>query len=176
MTSPEQLPTSAQTARRQLVRGMFAAPALLTVYSGGALAAGSAKRCLVNQTNTPTMRPVTGQLDNYLRVELIQTNVTTSGVTTIKYWVKGNDLQAWKKGSNTVYLGTDKWQRFHVDTNTVGNVRDSPPNGIVSLPQERKFAALRFDADGHLKGVGISTAANQSAIAGTCWHSVQLTL
>jgi hypothetical protein len=169
MTSPEQLPTSAQTARRQLVRGVFAAPALLTVFSGGALAAGSAKRCLVNQTNTPTMLPVTGHTDNYLRVELRQTGSSPNFI----YWVRGSDIQTWKKPSTTVHLNSTQWQPFNITTNTAGAVQGSEPSNHSA---SSKFAALRFDANGNLKGVGISTAANQSAIAGTCWQSVALTL
>jgi len=169
MTSPEQLPTSAQTARRQLVRGVFAAPALLTVYSGGALAAGSAKRCLVNQTNTPTMVDVTGPGGSYLRVRLRKTGAGTSRM----FWVRGADIQTFKKTRNTVHLTSTQWQPFDITTNLAGPVQESAPGNDSD---SNKYAALRFDAEGNLKGVGISNAANQSAIANTCWQSVAVTL
>jgi len=171
MTSPEQLPTSAQTARRQLVRGMFAAPALLTVYSGGALAAGSAKRCLVNQTNTPTMPGVTAtDGPPWLRVQLRQNG---SG-SNIKYWVKGQDLAPWKKPGNIVYLPLNQWHEFNVSvTNgnrTIGDPKSNVSGAVASNPA--KWAALRFDAAGNVVGVGAGAGLNQSALAGTCWMSV----
>ena len=167
MTSLEQQPNPTHTARRKLVRGVFAAPALLTVYSGSALATGSAKRCLTNQTNSPTMVGVSGSLDNYLRVQLRQT-----GTTTISYWVRGSDLQIYKKPSNSVYIGNSQWQPFNITNNTAGALQGSGPGGDTAAP---KYAALRFDANGNLKGVG-GSGTNQSALSGTCWQSFAPTL
>jgi len=168
MTSPEQLPTSAQTARRRLVRGVFAAPALLTVYSGGALAAGSAKRCLVNQTTTPTMVPVSDRLDSYVRIRLRRTGQGQSS----QFFVSGVDLQAWKRPTTTVYLSTTQRQLFDIGTNTAGAVSEAG-NGADSLSD--KYAALRFNANGNVVGVG-GSGAFTSAVAGTCWQSVVSTL
>lgn len=167
MTSPETKPTTTQAARRKLVRGAFAAPALLTVYSGSALATGSAKRCLVNQTNSPTMLPVSNSLDNFLRVQLQQT-----GSTTISYWVRGSDLQIYKKASNSVYITSAEWQPFNISTNTAGAKQASAP---ASPSASTKYAAIRFDAYGNVVGVGIG-GTGQSALSGTCWHSFAPTL
>lgn len=169
MTSPEKPPTSAQTARRQLVRGVFAAPALLTVYSGGALAAGSAKRCLVNQTNQPTMVPVSTGLDTYVRIRLRRTGPGNARI----FWVSGADLQVWKRPTTTVYLSNSQWQQFDIVNNTAGAISATPPAN--DTPTSGKYAALRFDANGNVVGVG-GSGAFTSAVAGTCWQSVALTL
>jgi len=171
MTSPEQLPTSAQTARRQLVRGVFAAPALLTVYSGSALAAGSAMRCLVNQTNTPVTKLVSDSTDLWLRVQLRQTGSSLP----FSYWVRGADLQIrlGLRNRNTVYLSNSEWQPFNITNNTAGTKTTTAPIGDVES-NPPKWAALRLDANGNVVGVGATGAG--SALSGTCWHSVLPTL
>jgi hypothetical protein len=178
VTSPDLKPVApraaqaapeAQAARRKLVRGAFAAPALLTVYSGNALATSSAKRCLVNQANHPTMVPVSNALDNFLRVQLQQTGASPS----FSYWVRGSDLQIYKKASNSVYLTGSQWQAFNINTNTTGAVQGSAP---TSPSASSKYAAIRFDAHGNVVGVGGGGGAGQTALAGTCWHSFAPTL
>ena len=58
-------------ARRKLLRGTFAAPAVLTVYSGGA-AATSVASCLVNANGSPVISGigVTSADDTLLRYQL----------------------------------------------------------------------------------------------------------
>ncbi len=159
MHSPIETPSQKQAARRRLVRGVFAAPAIMTVCSGSAFAAGSSLRCLQSQCANPSVQPVANALDGWLRVQLWQT-----GTTTPSYFVCGADLQIYKRTSNTVYLGTTQWQPFNIATNVSG-ANCAAPSGAVRCA---KYATVRFDAAGNVVGVGSGTG---SAVAGTCWSS-----
>jgi hypothetical protein len=182
MTSPDKTPTPAQAARRQLVRGVFAAPTLLTVFSGSALATGSAKRCLVNKTGspaqtgipeklgTPSMEPVSNSEDSFVRIQLHQ-----SGTAPVKYWVSGATLNNLKRGSTTVYLSSTHWHEFDIVNNKV--IGSGVSLGTApTLSNPAKWAAVRFDYTGSVQGVGISSSQYQSALANTCWNSVAPTL
>ncbi|KPF54543.1 hypothetical protein D621_09375 [beta proteobacterium AAP51] len=172
MTSPDKAPTPAQAARRQLVRGAFAAPALLTVYSGSALANASAKRCLVNQTNTPRMEPVATAADNFVRIQLHQTGTSTNPT----YWVSGATINNLKRNSTTVFIESTKWQQFDVTNNRlVGSAIDMASTPALSSNPQR-WAAVRFNAAGSVRGVGVASATGESALANTCWNSVGPTL
>ena len=165
MQSPVESPTLKQAARRKLVRGVFAAPAVLTVCSGSAFANSSSMRCLVNQTatgNQVTM-PVIDGTDAWLRIQLYQTGTSPS----FSYWISGNFMQTWKRPTNSVYLTSTQWQAFNIGTTTPGAIQGSMPSGAQTC---NKYAVLRFNAAGNVVGVGTSGTAS-SALAGTCWAS-----
>ena len=171
MQNPVESPSPKQIARRKLVRGVFAAPAIMTVCSGSAFAASSSLRCLSNQvTNNPTTMPVTSGLDSWLRVQLWSTGAGTKSKPYL-YYVSGADLQTWKRPSTTVYLGSSEWQSFNVSNNSAGG-KVGAPSGCVRCPQ---YAAIRFDANGNVVGVGTG-AAGSTALPGTCWTSFAATL
>ncbi len=166
MQSPVESPSSRQAARRKLVRGVFAAPAIMTVCSGSAFAASSSLRCLSNQvTNHPTTMPVTNALDSWLRVQLWSTGDGSDNAP-YRYYVSGADLQTWKRPSTSVYLSSSQWQRFHISTNTAGKLVGAPSG----CDRCQKYAAIRFDANGNVVGVGTGTAGS-TALPGTCWTS-----
>ena len=164
MQSPVDSPTPQQAARRKLVRGAFAAPAIMTVCTGSAFAAASNLQCISNQVNNnPTTVPVAGALDTWLRVRLRQ-----KGSSTISYYVSGADLQIFKMTNNTVYLSSSQWQLFNLGTNTTSGGAIADPSG-TSL--SNSYAAVRFSAAGNVVGVGTG-AAGSSALPGTCWNSI----
>ncbi len=72
----EHLDTS-RSARRRLVRGAFAAPAMLALHSGSAFAMASNLRCVNNQLAQRVLEPANPE--HYVRVELY--SVTTTTVT-----------------------------------------------------------------------------------------------
>ncbi len=169
MNSPDDLPSLQRAARRKLVRGVFAAPAIMTVCSGSALATTSSMRCLSNQvTGNPMTLPVSNALDNYCRVRLWETGTSPS----VAYWIKGADLQVYKRTNNTVYISSTDWQQFNITTNQTGATQGAAP---VSCIQSSKYAVVRFNAAGNVVGVG-ATPTGSSAVAGTCWASFLTTL
>ena len=169
MDSSIQTPVQKQAARRRLVRGVFAAPAIMTVCSGSAFAAGSSLRCLSNQVNSSTTTKTVGvseSLDTWLRVQLQRTGSGTTDMPYI-YYVSGADLGIWKLPSNSVYLVSNQWQLFNPTSNTAGAKVNAPSGPVPG----NKYAALQFDAKGNVVGVGVN-ASGTSAMPGTCWSSV----
>lgn len=155
-----QAPPPRENARRKLVRGVFAAPAIMTVCSGSAFAAASGLRCIANQANSPLTEPVTGATDTWLRVQLY----SQGG----KYYVRGSDIGAFKRSANSVYLSSNQWQAFDISTNTAGAITTNPP-GNPQPSNPPKYVAVRVDASGNIVGVGATGSG--SAVAGTCWNS-----
>ena len=164
MQSPVHSPTPQQAARRKLVRGVFAAPAIMTVCTGSAFAAASNLQCITNQVNNnPTTVPVAAGLDTWLRVRLRQ-----KGSAPVVYYVSGADIQIYKRTTNTVYLSSTQWQLFNLGTNTTSGGAIADPVG-TSL--SNSYAAVRFDAAGNVVGVGTGSTGT-SALPGTCWNSI----
>ena len=58
------------SARRRLIRGAFAAPALLTLHSGSARAASSLGMCLVKANTSPATFAAASADDNTFRYQL----------------------------------------------------------------------------------------------------------
>ncbi len=159
------------SARRRLIRGAFAAPAVLTMYSGGALAQTSAT-CVAKANDSPATGEVidSGQTssDTYLRVQL---DVTATN----EYWLRASSIPVAYRTGATGVPGSGKLQRFGAlssDSATYNKLFGSvAAEGSVSgLSPSTKYAALRFDRYGKLVGVG-STTTDGSAITHSCWTS-----
>jgi hypothetical protein len=181
MPNPEEMPTLQGNARRRLMRGAFAAPAVMTVWSGAALAASSSNlRCLTNQIAKPVFPGVTTAPDSsypsYPRVQLAE--LRPNGANAVStFYVNGATVATLKK-SPSYTLTTGKWQVFYLASNTDVNgpiLTDQPTgNGGSSsyIANSGKYAVLRFDANGDVVGVGAGPTGT-SAVAASCWSSVR---
>jgi len=163
------------SARRKLVRGTFAAPALLALHSGGALAASSNLRC-ISVRNANPVSPVPAvtsspTADTYLRYQLW--SIQNNGNSTIAgYFVRGADLAPLARAGQAPYLPSSQAQLFDVSTNTgSATFTTDPPSmtGNQSVVRSEKFAVLRIDANGRI--VGIGSGGTGSAVSGSCWTS-----
>jgi hypothetical protein len=153
------------SARRRLVRGAFAAPAVLTLCSGSALAAASNERCLANKVTQGQATFLSGPVDGtWLRV---QRYMTSDGKTTT-YYINGNDVVGLTAGKAnlTTYLKAGEYQ----------NISQAPygkcakPAGVKA--DGNNFVAVRVDASGNIQGwAGDGTTAGTSAVPGSCWAS-----
>lgn len=170
MSSPEKHPSARQAARRKLLRGAFAAPAVLTLHSGSALATGSSLRCLQYQANTvPTTKP-TGGMDAFVRVPVYPMTTNPN-----RYFIKGSDVFGkWVTGRHKTTWGiaSTQYQEFNpAATGTTANKLIGSPvsidPGLSSTVTQ--YASLRFDANGNIMGIG--TSGSGSAMPGTCWLS-----
>lgn len=145
-------PDSKVSARRRLIRGAFAAPAALTLYSGS-VAARSLRNCVTNQADTPNLTPVltTDEGTTYLRVQLKKfygKKGTTVLTNRYSRWISGADLVSRQAaGTAAPYLASGKWQLYDRGTtnatsscSTSGNppfnpksvyANDSTPVGYV---------------------------------------------
>lgn len=165
------------SARRRLLRGAFAAPAVMTVATGNALAASSNLRCINNQV---TQAPYTGAVtndtsDGVLRIQLWALVKNSDGVTVSSYWVKGADVVLYKRSANTVFLASNQFQQFVTGSNQLtGSATTTVPSLVnYTFKAVAKYCAVRFDANGNVIGVG-GSGGTGSSVAGTCWNSFGL--
>lgn len=179
----DRVPPDTRSARRRLIRGAFAAPAALTLYSGRAFARASMS-CVAKQVaNPPTPLPTAFPgPDKWVRVQLW----TVGKDKKLSTWVKGADVVALTSRTATTgaavfsvaatrpYLSSDAWQCFTAGENSdyrVDQRLTSPPTSSnTTLLQNGAHVAVRVDADGNIIGVvGIGT--DGSTVANTCWAS-----
>lgn len=169
MTSPEQKQSPQQAARRKLVRGAFAVPAVMTVVSGSAVAAQSSLVCLANHVGSNTsVTPKVGSLDTYTRIQL---HLATDG----KYYVSGSHVSSVFNTSNSVYPALGTWLEINVDTGapaTSGGYttpNSVMPSGATLNYQNPKYVVVRFDNEGNVTGIG--TAGTGANVGASCWNS-----
>ena len=173
MSEDVQVQTVEASARRRLIRGAFAAPAALTLYSGSTFAAASNLRCVANQVSTPTLPGASGITDLWVRVQLW----TLGSGATLSTWVSGADIVALTSPKTPMpYLSSSEWQCFSAGSNagyTVGQKLTSPPSKPGStLTRNGSYVAVRVDSTGKIIGVvAVDPASGGSAIAQTCWAS-----
>jgi hypothetical protein len=154
------------TARRRLIRGVFAAPAALTLCSGSAFAQASNQQCIARQVNGESPQfPRVGPADTWVRVRV---------------WVHQNG-----SGPQTRLVSADrilhvqgtagepfnKKRRGQQWINIARPLDEFSPKG--SLPKKtEEFVALLFDDKGNIAGISDGTAQRGlSAIAQSCWTS-----
>jgi hypothetical protein len=162
-------------ARRKLLRGTFAAPAVLTLYSGGARAASSIATCLVKTNTNPitTGLGLTTADDMLLRVRLWGL-VNNGGVS--NYYIRGADLVDLQRNGLSPFLTSTQYQQFAV-TNTVSTTNrlvGSPTGTLPSQPGRtfqatNQYAVLRVNSAGQVVGAGLTGSG--SAVGDSCWNS-----
>lgn len=141
-------------ARRRLLRGSFATPAVLTLHSGGVLAASS-NRCALTQF-TPEEIAVTSADDNLLRFNLwglVQNNDPTK-VHKSKYYVPVSVSYLAQPPANP---DSTRWYEFNVSTNQASTTAVNAPSKTdwTFKPTGLKYAVLRVNPDtGVVVGVG----------------------
>lgn len=160
------------SARRRLIRGSFAVPAVLTLHSGASMAAGSINACLVRQNRYPVTQPSVGSDDVWFRYRLWG-YVNPSGQTmdSAGFWIKGSDLAVYDVGGNSVWLSGSAYQRFDPLSNTLGQTEFSQPKGPdgCKWTNVNRWVSLRVDRHGNVTGAGSSGYG--SAVADSCWNS-----
>jgi hypothetical protein len=166
------------SARRRLIRGAFATPAILTLHSGSAFAASSAASCLANQNASPiSPAPVRQQSDDtYLRYQL-WTIRRKANQNVVSSWIKGAQLTAIANVTGMpAFVGGSQWWQFLIGQNTLtGSVASAPPTYNATnqtFLQDGAWVVLRISAEGQLVGAGATDALGPgSAVAGSCWSS-----
>lgn len=173
-------------ARRRLVRGAFAAPAVMTLYSGSAFAVAS-QTCVAKQVANPppTLPTASAAPDIWVRVQLYTLGIVPGDPSHTSTWVSGADVDALNAVSaGAPYLSNTQWQAFTANNHsgyTVGAILNTPPShnspthtpAGTPLTQNGAYVALRVDANGNIIGVvGISSGG--SSVANTCWASFRV--
>ena len=196
MTTPD--PTSpgagAGAARRKLLRGAFALPAVAAVHSGAAVAASNL-RCLANGPTPAEAPPVIkgneSETPQYLRTNLAVFSKTVGSDTRFRYYVDGAGLHAMALmrgvGVHASLISSAGYRRFRVNASLsdYNQILESEvllstieAEGWTLLPSpspgRRRLAVLMFDSDGTtIVGVGKTTFGSGGANAATesCWTS-----
>lgn len=173
------------SARRRLIRGAFAAPAALTLFSGS-VAAGSLS-CVAAVVNHHAVDSgADGSSTTYLRVPLrILFESGTSDKVLAKF-VSAQDLAMLAEGlAITAYLNPDEWQCVYSAAESssfnVGDIYSTADIYSISNGQSpamtgsSEFVAVRVSADGNILGVqgfyDDDGAVKTSAMAVSCWTS-----
>lgn len=185
MSDLEQERTAKLTARRRLLRGSFAAPAVLTVCSGSTFAqAASSLSCVNKQVNqvkdtVNSATSTTASTGNWVRVPLKK--LAKSDGTVDSVWVDGSYIAAnIQKSGTTSYLGSTSWQCYRKvkgDSLYVqGNIYTAAPaRNYYSLSANGEWVAVLVDQNGNIKGVidlkSPSATNGYPVHATSCWSS-----
>lgn len=186
------------SARRRLVRGVFAAPAALTLYSGS-VAARSIRNCVTKQVENSDLTPTTPtgtQGTTYVRVRLqkFQRNGNNSANRWSR-WVRGFDVSNLQASGSSVFVsGTSaastSWYLYDKGTqsnysaivpgSTAGTISTTPSENTTTPSRTTtqsadQWVALRINSTGDIVGVvGIANTNTTSAVYQTCWSSFRL--
>lgn len=160
-------------ARRKLLRGAFGAPAVLTLYSGGARAASSVSTCLVRANSTPLTSGigVANADDILLRVRLY--GLVNGGGNVSTYWIRGADLSALQRNGQRPFLTSQQFQRFDVANNVLvaGTVTNAEPTAAGrTFKATNQYVVLRVSSTGQVVGAG-ATGAGGAPVGDSCWNS-----
>ncbi len=155
------------SARRRLLRGALAVPAVMTLSSGSALAESSALKCASKLPDGVAVGP----LDNFFRVQRYALTVGTE----TRYLVNRGDINfvATAQGFSAGTYGTgDLWILV-----ANGTGQDSWVGTNTPSPETGTFVALRFTNVGTSFTVtGLSEDSTPSSgtgkvMSGSCWSS-----
>lgn len=169
MSNEIQTKISRQSARRKLIRGVFAAPAVLTLSTGSALAATSMTQC-VSYAATQGNQPGVNGGDTWVRVQ----QYSKAGADgTVNKYVSGSDIVALRgtKTSVGVYIGASQWQQL----GSTALIEGSRFGGALPVVDTGKFVAVRIDTSGNLVGI-VGAGSGGGAVAGTCWASFRASI
>jgi hypothetical protein len=170
---------SGASARRRLIRGVFATPAVLALHSGSALAVTSSLRCLSNQDASGIYPGWSTGPDMYVRVQLY---AQPPAVETAEpaWYLSGSSIEAARgtkmnKVLNYSSLKAGEWQPVALDASGkvsyAGDKLLSPPPNVALGP---RYVAVRFDLatmdEVWIRGV-VDGGVDGTAVSGSCWTS-----
>jgi hypothetical protein len=154
-----------------MLRGVLAAPAVLTVSTGSAFAVASNARCLAKPMSPNEPAAIVGQealaVDRAVRVRLY--SKSQSSVSSARWLVRGSDFSGFKGGS---FLKSGEWQEVDASgaLKNASFTSTSPPGGFA-LSDPPRHVLVRFDTSGRIVSVGPVGANNGLAIGASCWSS-----
>ncbi|MCA3240878.1 MAG: hypothetical protein ING89_06235 [Rubrivivax sp.] len=156
--------------RRRVLRGVIAAPVVLTISSGASATMTSNLRCVANQVNNPTILPRTygagsGVPSTVIRVPIYE---FTSGPTTTHY-ISGTEIRGLAHTDRPVtWINNGQWRTFDVASNTMGGTNLPSPGTMTTTDMH---ATLQMDQSGYVLSVGKNSSTSTSMIGATCWNS-----
>lgn len=166
MRTRAQLSALQVAQRRKLVRGAFAAPAIMTVCTGSAFAAASALKPLERQCATPVYQVWTAAPDSWLRVQCFLDPATNT------YYVSGADLHnGYKRANNSVCVASNMYRQvtFPHSAGAMGSSDCSLPSGATRCA---RYVGVTFSSTGNVVCVGQGSGTGYSHVSLNSWTSV----
>ncbi len=167
MNNDSQKANAPSSARRRLVRGAFSAPAVLTLYSGSALATASLTcrtKAFADQATVPISGVTVPTTGIWLRVQAYKRGTI--------YYIKGSDVKALATslpgGTGSSYLSVSLWQ----DVTTSGYPTVASFVNPQPVADAGKFVAMKINAAGGVVGFSGSSASNYAMMSIGCWSSI----
>lgn len=158
------------SARRRLVRGVFAAPAVMTLVSGSALAAGSTS-CVARQTQTQPLG--INPADTWVRLPLYEFR---NGNNYVRF-ISGSNIVALLPAGGVSFIQPGQFQcveKVASGSNYSGYSVGSSytPNPTPTAISPAAYVAVRVDSTGKVLGGELINGTNSgSAMSFTCWNS-----
>jgi hypothetical protein len=168
------------SARRRLLRGTFAVPAVAALHSGSALAASSSLQCVQNQAASPIFPVAVGAPDMYLRVQLYQLLSAPGSSTVLGWYLSGSTVEAARFGERRItnaLLSAGRWKKVNLENGLAKLAPETlyapPPGHCVLGP---RWVALRVlpvrDRGWRIEIVGVVDGTTMgTAVTGSCWTS-----
>lgn len=154
--------------RRRVLRGVIAAPVVLTISSGASATMTSNLRCVDNQVNNPISLPRTYGAGSAVPATVIRVPIYRLTAGGASRFVSGTDICGLAHPNRPVtWISNGQWRTFNVSTNTMGDSNLSSPGTTTTTDM---FATLQMDQSGFVMSVG-KNSANTSMLAATCWNS-----
>ncbi len=183
--SPSSSRDEVVSARRRLLRGTFAVPAVIALHSGSALAASSSLQCVQQQAASPVFPGHTIAPDLYVRVQLYQLWQGIPNASNMLGWfLSGSAVEAVRLGSDDVansLLRPGSWKKVDL---LPGNLVSLSPRPLHSAPGTSDrlvlgpcWVALRVvpvrDSGWRVEIVGVVDGTSVgTAVTGSCWTSI----
>lgn len=171
--------TLGSSARRRLLQGAIAAPAVLTLHTGHATAMASNLRCMNNQVDSPVSPgALASPSDNYVRVRLWSLRPNT-GSSNVRWYLRGADIDTLAQfgGAGNRFVRTGQWKQFDITGQTNYGIVSPQPRWSTGnagvWAQDGLWVAIRFTADfmgADIIGV-VGAGYGGSAVSGSCWSS-----
>jgi len=163
--------TAKGNARRRLVRGVFAAPAALTLYSGSV--AASSLSCVAKQVGAAVNAEVPSG-NTWVRVR--QYVIGAGSSSNNAKFVRGSEIASLLAPGGQYLTGETNYQCVSSSLSgfTPGITYTNPTQGsqgpVLTDPVE--FIAVRVNSTGFIEGVqGVYTSTGASALHTSCWTS-----
>lgn len=171
---PQPDPYAHTHARRKLLRGSFAAPVVLTVYSGSAQAAISAEACLVHANAAPITSGlgVTSADDVLFRYQLYGLVDNSNSSNILSYWISGAELASFVRGGQVPFLTVTQFQQFDISANALitGTITSATPSQVgYTFAKVDRYVVLRISSTGQVVGAG--GTGGGAAVGDSCWNS-----
>lgn len=176
------------SARRRLIRGTFAAPAVLALHSGSVFAAASSLRCVNAQAANPIYPGYVGGADAYVRVQLYAVYESATSPTVLAWYLSGSSVDAarFDRGNKITnrLLMPSKWQQVELNppnAKLVGLPLDVAPGSMTTpLKLGPTYVALRVapqSTGGEVDIIGlVDGTTTGTAVTGSCWTSFAIKL